>query len=253
VFLMNASPREQIAELELALDAAPDARFAATEVFPGGMTLAGPLNGLYRQGGRLRVTVPGKQVRILWIAPASAAPESPKVLPEDARVAASRRYLDRWTIAEKKADAVVLKSQFQFPAAAGEYLKQSVPEADWQREPGSFDKAYLLLFFKDERLELNDHWVPDNLYDANVSDGGTGLRGNGVAKRIDAFKTKMNQQPGLTRCYFAELGPETKGGATNEIELALPLQNGMVFGGAYLDLPDQVPLGEESPKAAATK
>jgi hypothetical protein len=248
VFLMNASPREQVADLELALDAPPDARFAAQEVYPGGMALKGPAEGLYPQGGKLRVTVPGRQIRILWIAPAATASENPPALPEDARVAAYRRYLDRWTIAEKRADAVVLKSQFQFPSGGGEYLTQSVPEANWQKEPGSYDKAYLVLFFKDERMELNDHWIPDSLYSSKALADGAGLRINGVPKRIIPFKTKMNQLPDLARCYFAELSAETKPGAVNEIEIVIPPQNGLMFSGAYLDLPDQMPLGEDPSK-----
>ena len=80
VFLLNPSAVEQVAELALALDAPQATNFGVEEVFPGGMSLQGPAGGLYPLGGKLRVTVPAKQVRIIWIAPAQATdPQSPRL------------------------------------------------------------------------------------------------------------------------------------------------------------------------------
>jgi len=95
VFLFNPSPLEQVAELSLALDAPSDARIVAQEIFPGGLTLQGPADGEYRQGGKLRITVPGKQVRIVRVAPASEQGSTRRFQPENARAAAARRYVRR--------------------------------------------------------------------------------------------------------------------------------------------------------------
>ena len=67
---------------------------------------------------------------------------------------------------------------------------------------------------------------------------------NGVARRVYAYKTVRLQDKGLTRCYFFDLEDETKPGEDNEIGLPLPIERGLVFSGAYLDLPDQLPLGQ---------
>lgn len=55
------------------------------------------------------------------------------------------------------------------------------------------------------------------------------------------FLTGRRQEKGMTRCYFIDLGAETKPGDSNEVEVGLPIQRGLTFSGAYLDLPDQVP------------
>ncbi|MCC6124012.1 MAG: hypothetical protein IT426_03550, partial [Pirellulales bacterium] len=250
VFLLNYAPLDQIAEFDLALDAPASTRFAVQETYPGGMALQGPADGLYPQGGKLRVTVPGYQVRVLWLEPAAAAPSN--IQREDARAGEFQRYVGRWTIDKQDRKTAALKSQFPYPVGGGEYLTQSVPEADWQKDPWAYDKAYLVLHFKNEERNLNDHWVSDALF----NDGNqTGVRVNGVDKPVFAFKTKRNQDErgwaGQTRCYFVELAAETKAGASNEIEITLPVIAGMTFKGAYLDLPDQMPLGEIAKKTAA--
>ena len=68
VFLINPGPVEQVGELTLSLEAPKSTRFVVNEVYPGGMTLRGPADGAYPHGSQLRMTVPGKQVRILWVA-----------------------------------------------------------------------------------------------------------------------------------------------------------------------------------------
>ena len=113
--------------------------------------------------------MPGYQVRIVWLEPATSA--SGKVQREDARAGDYQRYLGQWTIDKQNTDVAVLKSQFAFPADGGEYLSQSVPEADWQKEPWAFDKAYLVLQFKDESRDLNDHWVSDALFSPKMKAG----------------------------------------------------------------------------------
>ncbi len=259
VFLMNPSPVEQIAELTLNLDASASENFAVKEVFPGGMTLQGPANGNYPQGGKLRVTVPAKQVRMLWIAPSSGGGRERNIQPEDARAAQWRRYVGEWAVASQAPDSVTLKAGFEFPSGGESYLSQSVPEAAWVKEPWAYEKAYLVVLLKDETEELNDNWVPDKLpiprekgrssaieSDLSVSSetGTMSALVNGVAKTLHPFKTRRRQNEGKTRCYFIDLGSETKPGQSNEVEVSLPIETGIVFSGAYLDLPDQMPPGE---------
>ncbi len=249
VFLLNPTPVEQIAELTLALDAAPSARFVVEEVFPGGMTLRGPDNGEYSQGGKLRATVPGKQVRILWIAPSSASAGLRNVQQEDARAAQWRRYVEDWTVAKHHPDAATLRSRFEFPRSGRQYLAASAQESAWAREPWGYDKAYLVFFLKDETEELNNNWLPDKLQIlpslSSSSQAGTfAVAINGVPKTVHTLKTKRIQEEGFTRCYFVDLQGETKAGKQNEVEITMPIRTGLVFSGAYLDLPDQMPPGE---------
>ena len=66
---------------------------------------------------------------------------------------------------------------------------------------------------------------------------------NGVAKHVFTYKTVRRQDKGVTRCYVFDLEGETKPGEDNVVEISLPIERGLVLSGAYLDLPDQVPLG----------
>jgi hypothetical protein len=249
VFLLNPTPVEQVAELALALDASESTKFVAEEVFPGGMTLEGPLDGEYPQGGKLRVTVPAKQVRIIWISPASASPARQNLMPEDARVVPWRRYVAEWNIARKTPEAATLRSSFQYPKGGEAYLAANEPESAWAREPWAYDKAYLVFLLKDETQEQNDNWVADRLEVAGQegNESATSVPSvlvNGVSKTLYAFKTLRNQRPGLTRCYFVELKGEVKPDQPNDVEITLPIRTGLLFSGAYVDLPDQMPTGQ---------
>ncbi len=250
IFLLNPGAVEQVAELTVALDASPSEKFIVEEVYPGGMTLQGPTNGAYQQGGKLRATVPGKQVRILWIAPSSETSAKGNYLPEDARAAEARRYIGDWTIASHTPESATLRAHFELPSSGRTYLSQSVPESRWAKEPWAYDKAYLVLLLKDETEPLLENWVPDKLVIAGTLTSLSALKPmavliNGVPKTLYTFKTSHNQKEGLTRCLFADLEEETKAGQSNEVELTLPIRTGLVFSGAYLDLPDQMPFGEE--------
>lgn len=255
IFLINPGPVEQVGELKLALKAPGSTRFVVDEVYPGGMTLRGPLNGEYPQGGKLRVTVPGKQVRILWIAPESASGPQHNFQPEDARAAAARRYISNWRVLSSTSDSTTVTTTFEFPQGDGEYLSNSTPASAWSRDPWAYDKAYLVLLLKDERVEQNNQWVSDHLLTEKTTTPAGELSTrpqpvpltaviNGVPKVLYPFKTRRNQQPGVTRCYFASLDRETKSGSSNQVRITLPIRRGLVFSGAYLDLPDQMPLGE---------
>jgi len=255
VFLINPGAVEQVGELTLALEAPKSTRFVVDEVYPGGMTLRGPSEGTYPQGGKLRVTVPGKQVRILWIAPDSAAGGQHNFQPEDARMAESRRYISNWRVLNSAPDTTTLGASFEFPEKANEYLSNSTPESAWSLDPWAYDKAYLVLLLKDETVEQNNQWVSDHV----LTEGRTAPQSeldtppqpvyltamiNGVPKILHPFKTRRNQERGKTRCYFASLESETKSGSSNQVSITLPIERGLVFSGAYLDLPDQMPNGQ---------
>ena len=258
VFLINPGPAEQIAELTLALGAPDSTNFEVQEIYPGRMTLRGPSDGLYPQGGLLRVTVPGKQLRILWIAPASTADAQHNFQPQDARASGARRYIANWSIATTTSDTAALQASFDFPPSALDYLTNSTPESAWSKNPWAYDKAYLVFLLKDETVEQNNQWAPDQL----LTKKGVAPPGelsptqpealtaiiNGVPRTVHAFKTLRNQQQGKTRCYFTSLDSETKAGSPNQVSVTLPIERGLVFSGAYLDLPDQVPFGEHPPE-----
>jgi hypothetical protein len=253
IFLLNPSPVEQIAELQLALEAPPSAHFSVDEVFPGGMTLRGPVDGEYPQGGKLRVTVPGKQVRILWIAPASEKTGTGNSQPEDVRAVQAQRYVGNWKTVSQMRDGTTLRAQFGYPDDGSQFLKASVSEPLWAQDPWAYDKAYLVFLLKDETEPVNDNWLPAKLQAAGVSSSTVtavpSVRVNGVPKTLHAFKTVnvqlqgANQPEGVVRCFFVDLEGETQPGPSNEVEITLPFQRGLVFSGAYLDLPDQVPAG----------
>jgi hypothetical protein len=247
VFLLNPTPIEQIAELTLAVDAPPSQHFVVEEIMPGKLTLQGPADGEYVQGGKVRATVPAKQVRILRIAPASAGATKSTPQAENARAAQWRRYVGDWTITEHTPESATLTSQFEFPTNGEAYLSNSVSESAWAKDPWAYDKAYLVFLLKDETEDLHNNWIPDKL--PILHNGATQTEFprvlvNGVSKAIHPFKTGRNQQEGLTRCYFVELSGETQLGRGNQVSISLPIRTGLVFSGAYMDVPDQMPSGE---------
>ncbi len=254
VFLINPGAAEQIAELTLALDAPSTTRFLVHEVYPGGMTLRGPSDGDYSQSDVLRVTVPGKQVRILWIAAAPAASMPSQLQPEDARAAEATRYISQWAVVSSTPDTAELEANFTFPQADAKYILISTPESAWSRNPWAYDKAYLVFLLKDENIEQNNQWIPDHLLaNKETLPKGEGTDKppealtaviNGVPKALHPFITGRNQLPGKTRGYLASLGSEAKPGSLNQVKITLPIERGLVFSGAYLDLPDQMPYGE---------
>ena len=152
-----------------------------------------------------------------------------------------------WTIAERSPESATLRSKFEFPGNRVQYLSSSVPESSWAKEPWAYDKAYLVFLMKDETEELNNQWLPDKLpilRSSTTQPEDISVYVNGVSKTVHAFKTGRNQLEGLTRCYFVELSGETQAGQQNQVWITLPIRTGLVFSGAYIDLPDQMPAGE---------
>jgi hypothetical protein len=253
IFLINPSPVPQIADLTLALNAPATEHFTVQEIYPGGMTLRGPVDGDYIRGGKLWVTVPGKQVRILWIAPGSnSAPQNER--PEDARIAATERYVGHWKIVKHTAGAVSLRAQFNFPVDDARFPKSRTPQSKWSARPWAYAKAYLVFVFKNEKQPQNDNYVPDKLQVISGAAGNTltgvpAVNVNGVSKTLHPFSittgwaSERNQAKDLARCFFVDLAGETKPGGENTVEITAPFRNGMVFRGAYVDLPDQMPFG----------
>ena len=252
IFLINPGPVEQIGELMLALDTPLSTRFVVDEVYPGAMTLRGPSGGDYLQHGKLRVTVPAKQVRILWIAPASTAIGQRNIQPENTRVAEARRYVGNWTLVSSTSDTATLQASFELPKDTGTYLSNATPESAWSKTPWAYDKGYVVILLKDETIAQNNQWISDHLLPekqtlppgegraASPSSSLTALI-NGVPKTLHPFKTQRNQELEKTRCYFASLATETKQGSRNQITITLPIERGLVFSGAYIDIPDQMP------------
>jgi hypothetical protein len=246
IFLMNPTACEQIADLKLAFEAPEDQRFQVDEVYPGGCSLRGPDEGFYRQGGSLRATVPAKQVRILWIAPAPTQKNPQPFRPEDFRAEEFRRYTGNWKIVERTENAVRVKSSFSYPASARAWLTNSAAEAEWSKEPWAHDKAYLVLLFNEENRDPLDLWVNSRLFvaPANANPAPEWVRINGIPKAVVPFQTARAQEPNVARCFFVSLGEETKLGEANEVEVLVWLQSQLIFSGAYLDLPDQMPEGD---------
>lgn len=246
VFLANPTPVAQIAELKLALDSPAGQVFGVEEIFPGGMRLSGPANGRYPEGGVLRVTVPGRQVRVLWIAPSSTFNAQLTPTPEDSRAAANDRYIAQWTAERGPSQTAILRSHFGYPANAGALLSSDEPQSAI-KEPWAFNRPYLVLTLKYEHAAIQDHWVPDGIALGVAKDAaGTPMtvRVNGVDRRVYAFKTERNQDKDVSRCFFVFLGNEAKPGAVNDVEVTMPIRSGYTFAGAYVDLPDQMPYGE---------
>ncbi|MGA2074460.1 MAG: hypothetical protein ABSH52_13245 [Terriglobia bacterium] len=253
IFLINPGPALQIAELALSLDVPASTHFIVEEVYPGGMNLRGPVNYEYPQGSKLRVTVPGKEVRILWIAPAAESKGEHNFQPEDLRPQQISRYIVNWRLTGSSAETATLESQFDYPQSGREWLSSPVPEAAWAKEPWAHDKAYLVFILKDENVEQNDQWVGDGLLETKTTSPAGEVKFtptesltamvNGVPKALHPFKTLRTQERGKTRCYFASLDGETKPGPENRVSVMLPVDRGLVFAGAYLDLPDQMPDG----------
>lgn len=116
----------------------------------------------------------------------------------------------------------------------------------WSKDPWAYDKAYLVILLKDETQEALASAVPDDLV-TSASRHEMTISINGVPKTLFPFKTVRAVRPHLTRCYFVGLSGEVKAGDENEVQITLPIRIGLVFSGAYLDLPNQVPY-EKPPK-----
>ena len=253
IFLLNPTLAAQIADLTLDLDAPATQRFTVKEVYPQEATLSGPANGDYAQGGKLVATVPGKQVRILWIAPVSASAAQAGVA-ENASAAVAERYVKDWSVVGYTPEAATLRAQFSFSPDAAGYLNSATPESEWSVQPWAYDKAYLVLILKDEERPQNDNYVAAKLHVMSAPASNTvtnvpAVKINGVSKTLYLFEittgraSERNQANDLARCFFVDLEGETKPGPSNTVEITLPIRKGLVFKGAYLDLPDQMPYG----------
>ncbi len=258
VFLINSDAVPETAELELKLDGADSAQFRVSDVYPGSADVKGPHHGNYVQGGKLTVTVPAKQIRILWIAPAASASEKATPPQEASDPQVPSRYVGKWTRVSSTPDTVTLKATFKYPEGRASDLSRSVADSVWSKEPWAYDKAYLVFQVQDETETSMANFVPNDLLNVSkTSTGGTsdfgqtggasagGVKVNGVYKTLHSFQVVpglRGGKEGFTRCFFVDLDGEVKPGEDNDVEIVLPIQRGLVFSGAYLDLPDQMPL-----------
>jgi hypothetical protein len=156
-------------------------------------------------------------------------------------------------VASTNGRTATLESSFEYPASGGEFLSNPTPESAWSKEPWAYDKAYLVFIMKDENVEQNNQWVDDQLRGERRTPPPGELSFtpseyltvivNGTPKTLLPFKTLRVQVQGKARCFFVSLAGETKVGASNQVSVTLPVERGLVFSGAYLDLPDQMPYG----------
>ncbi len=234
IFLSNPGPVAQIAELTVALDPTGTVGFAVNRIFPGDTYLKGPEKGLYRKGDVIRTVVPGKQVQILSIKPAGVEPSGASRESDDADIPNTGGYIGHWS-AERIPGTTTAKlhATFQYPSSGQSYLHANIPQSKWGVEPWAYNKAYLVIYVRSEKKELNDYWVPENLPVTISIDG--------VPKTAFPFMTARGQEKGLTRCFFVSLDGEVKPGTDNRVDIKLPILQGLVFSGAYIDLPDQMP------------
>ena len=237
IFLINPSPSEQVARLHLRIDTPNQARIGVLNVYPGVFALQEGEGNTWSGDEAVSVTIPGKQIRILWAGPADAMPGSVACKSEDHYASDYSRFISDWQVVREDDGGVTLAGEFSVRSNCRQYLT-SVDSAElWETNPWAYDKAYLALFFKNDRHHIRFNWVPDDL--------DIGVWVNGVRKRAAPFRTPSSLQPkGVCRCYFVDLGGEVRCDGVNAVQVTLParyISHRLTFKGAYVDLPDQMP------------
>lgn len=207
-------------------------------------------------GGASPLVIEPEQTRADTLAPTLIVPESPWAQTactidqsRSGRIGLKNGFprLDVSTegeLRESKLTNLVTGEGVSTPGAAGFRIRTAQGEltpADFHvvraDTSGSDADASQLRVDPDEKKEANNNWVPDDLpVTASV---------NGVGKTVHAFRTGGNREKGLTRCFFIAIEGETKPGGSNAVEVSLPIQQGLVFSGAYLDLPTSRPATEQ--------
>ena len=234
IFLINPSPQKQIALLDLQLDAKEGERFIIREIYPGRFNLRGPENGYYQRGDEIKLSMPAKNIRILWIEPVGDLQKQVEFKDEDYGLESNERFIEKWDLASKDDESIVLKGKFYLSEKVERYLRSVVRKELWQKNPWAYDKAYGVIILKNDVSDIRYNWIRDDLR--------IKVRINGVDKDVVPFKSPRNQRPNLCRCYFFDIAREAKVSQWNEIELTLPkIRQGLTFKGIYIDLPDQIP------------
>ena len=234
VFLINASAAEQVGALTLDLDAPKETRFDAIELYPGRFGLAGPRDGSYANGDTLRVTVPARHIRLLWVGPSDGSHGELPLEREDHQAAALRRLITDWEVIHEDEKGITLSSQFHLPPESQTPVRALVRSALWEEEPWAYGKAYLVLLLRNNLGHVRNRWIQDNQE--------IGARINGVGKCVVPVRIPRHHKEGFCGAYFTDLAYEALPGEENTVEITLPkFKQGIVFAGAYVDLPDQMP------------
>ena len=243
VFLINRGATEQEADLVLALK--NNQNFVIKEVYPSTNYLKSNSGYEYKNAEHVQLTVQAKQVRIVLIEPASKAILNNIQVEKEISKVNYDRYIGNWTKENETPYDVSLKSEFSFPANSEKYLAANLTVDSTEiRDPWAYDKAYLVILMQDEAFNSFENWIPDNLVVRNDkgAEEAVFVTINNVKRTLVPFKTARNQRPNLTRCYYLPLmRQECNATKSNRISITLPKKNGLVFSGAYIDLPDQMP------------
>jgi len=215
------------------------------EVYPSANYIKSDNGYEFKNDGHIQLIVPAKQVRIVWIEPAVKEVLANIPVGKESDTKKYDRYIGSW---EKKSETpyvVELMSQFTLPGNSGIFMTDSAStDAIEIRDPWAYDKAYLVFLMQDEKFNSYENWIPDNLSVRNNSgkDEPIFITINNVKRKLIPFKTVRNQRANLTRCYYLPVTrQECKAIGVNNITISLPKRRGIVFSGAYIDLPDQMP------------
>ena len=238
VALINPGAVSQIAALDLALEAQPSTQFRVSQIYPA--PASGAADRYIKLGEQLRISVPGRQIIFLRVEPVTAVTHPTPPAAQAQEPASDPLYVGSWKLAHRTDTAATFETQFAFPAKEAESLRQSNSEALWSKDPWAFDQAYLVLLLKDETQEALVSDVPDDMVSGSKQPP-IRISINGVEKTVRPFVTGRGVRPHRTRCYFVGLSGEVETGKENKVEITLPIRTGLVFAGAYVDTPDQMP------------
>ena len=237
IFLINSSVQKQMALLDLQLEARQGEKFIVKEIYPNRFNVKGPEDGYYEKGDKIKLSVPAKNIRIVWIEAVDSSQKQVEFKEEDFALENNLYFIERWDLVSKDDKSIVLKGKFYLAKEVERYLRYAVKKDLWQNNPWAYDKAYIVVILKNDISDIRYNWIRDDL---NMK-----VRINGIDKDIIPFKSALrNQKPKLCRCYFSDITREAQADQWNEIELTLPkMRQGLTFKGIYIDLPDQVPYG----------
>jgi hypothetical protein len=243
IFLINHGVVEQKADLVIGIK--DDQSFVIKEVYPSANYIKSDNGFEFKNGGHIQLTVPAKQVRIVWIEPAAKDALANIPVGKESDIKKYDRYIGSWEKESETPFAVVLKSQFTLPDNSEIFMTDSAStDAIEIRDPWAYDKAYLVFLMQDEKFNSYENWIPDNLTFKNEKSEQEPVYVtiNNIKRVLVPFKTVRNQREKLTRCYYLQLTKqESRTTEVNKINIVLPKRNGLVFSGAYIDLPDQMP------------
>ena len=237
IFLINPSFQTHIASLQLQLDVDSGQDFTVKEIYPRECTLKDAQGCSYKQDQWMKLIVPAKQIRILWIEPKAQHTEEAECLCEAKWPPETKHYVGDWQHVKTEDSSIVFQSKFFLEAEDAKYLSSTVDEALWQKNPWAYEKLYALIILRNDTSLIGNGHLPN---DMDIR-----LKINGIEKTAAPFMVPCGSfdkpQP-WCRCYFTDITSEAKSSQPNELELALPrIRQGLTFKGVYIDSPEQMP------------